>query len=326
MEREHRATTGHPLLAIVGATGTGKSELSLDIAERFISGGTPAEIVNADAMQLYRGMDIGTAKLPISERRGVPHHLFDVLDVHEEAAVAGYQERARTAVDEIRARGAVPIIVGGSGLYVSALIYDFRFPGTDPMIRASLEAELLELGPGTLYRRLAAFDEPTALRVGSQNGRRIVRALEVIAVTGEPNAAALPDEPVPWHPLAIVGLATNREILTARLDRRVERMWSDGLVDEVRGLLPQGLERGVTASRAIGYSQAIDEIHGRVQTEAAIEATQQLTRRYARRQVSWFRRYPKALWLDGALEGEATDAAALRVDAALAEWARHAEH
>ncbi|AMB58948.1 tRNA (adenosine(37)-N6)-dimethylallyltransferase MiaA [Microterricola viridarii] len=308
------------LIAVVGATGTGKSALSLDVAERLAADGIAAEIVNADAMQLYRGMDIGTAKLPLSERRGIPHHMFDVLEVRDEAAVAGYQEQARAVVDDIRGRGAVPIVVGGSGLYVSALVYDFRFPGTDPDIRAALEAELVELGPGLLYQRLAAFDQATALRVGSTNGRRIVRALEVIALTGEPNAAALPDEPVPWHPLAIIGLAAEREVLTARLDRRVEQMWAEGLLDEVRGLLPLGIESGVTASRAIGYTQAIDEIHGRVGQAEAIEITQQLTRRYARRQVSWFKRYPHALWLPSATEQDAPDAAAGRVDAVLATW------
>jgi tRNA dimethylallyltransferase len=311
---------GHALIAVVGATGTGKSALSLDIAERLAVDGVAAEIVNADAMQLYRGMDIGTAKLPLAERRGIPHHMFDVLHVRDEATVAGYQEQARAIVDDIRARGAVPIIVGGSGLYVSALVYDFRFPGTDPAIRASLEEELLALGTGTLYRRLAAFDEATALRIGSSNGRRIVRALEVIAVTGEPNAAALPDEPVPWHPLAIVGLAAERETLTVRLDRRVEQMWADGLLDEVRRLLPLGIEQGVTASRAIGYTQAIDEIHGRSSAAEAIEATQQLTRRYARRQVSWFKRYPHAQWLAAGIEGEGADAAEARADAALHAW------
>ncbi len=243
-----------------------------------------------------------------------------MLGVRDEATVAGYQEQARAIVDDIRARGAVPIIVGGSGLYVSALVYDFRFPGTDPAVRASLEEELLALGTGTLYRRLAAFDQETALRIGSSNGRRIVRALEVIAVTGEPNAAALPDEPVPWHPLAIVGLAAERETLTARLDRRVEQMWADGLIDEVRALLPLGLEHGVTASRAIGYTQAIDEIHGRSSAAEAIEVTQQLTRRYARRQVSWFKRYPHTHWLAAATEGDAADAAEARTDAALRAW------
>ncbi|PPL19271.1 tRNA (adenosine(37)-N6)-dimethylallyltransferase MiaA [Microterricola pindariensis] len=308
------------LIAVVGATGTGKSALSLDIAERLAADGIAAEIVNADAMQLYRGMDIGTAKLPPAERRGIPHHMFDVLGVRDEAAVAGYQEQARAVVDDIRARGAVPIVVGGSGLYVSAVVYDFRFPGTDPVIRAALEAELVELGPGLLYRRLAAFDQATALRVGSTNGRRIVRALEVIAITGEPNAAALPDEPEPWRPLAVIGLAAEREQLTARLDRRVEQMWADGLLDEVRALLPLGLEEGVTASRAIGYTQAIDEIHGRSTRAEAIEATQQLTRRYARRQVSWFKRYPHAHWLPAATEQDGSDAGAARVDAALSAW------
>ena len=188
------------IVAIVGPTGTGKSELSLDLAERLIDRGQPAEIVNADAMQLYRGMDIGTAKLPVDERRGIPHHLLDVLEVTDEATVANYQRDARGAIDEILARGAVPILVGGSGLYVSSVVFDFKFPGTDPELRAQLEAELLTGGPGLLYARLKEIDPVAASRIGSSNGRRLVRALEVIAITGEPHSAALPDEPVYWRP------------------------------------------------------------------------------------------------------------------------------
>ena len=255
-------------------------------------------MINADAMQLYRGMDIGTAKLPPGEWRGIPHHLFDVLDVTDEATVARYQPEARATIDEIQSRGAVPILVGGSGLYVSSVVFDFRFPGTDPELRARLEAELAERGPGMLFERLAQLDPAAATRIGSTNGRRIVRALEVAALTGEPVSGALPDAPVPWRPLTILGLAAPREELVARLDARVERMWADGLVGEVSALIPAGIERGVTASRAIGYAQALSQLHGELSEAEAIAATQQLTRRYARRQVSWFKRYPGIHWLD----------------------------
>jgi tRNA dimethylallyltransferase len=243
-------------------------------------------------------MDIGTAKLPLAERRGVPHHLLDVLDVTEDASVAAYQRAARDAVDEISARGAVALLVGGSGLYVSSVIHDFRFPGTDPELRAKLETELAERGPGVLHARLRAIDAETAASVDAQNGRRIVRALEVIELTGEPKAARLPDEPVPWRDHRIVHLRSERAHLVERLDARVLDMWQRGLVDEVRGLLPQGIERGVTARKAIGYAQALGELHGRMSRAEAIAETQQLTRTYARRQVGWFRRYREAITID----------------------------
>jgi len=286
------------LVAVVGATGTGKSDFALDLAEAVARAGRHAEIVNADAMQLYRGMDIGTAKLPIAARRGIPHHLLDVLEVTEEASVAAYQRDARAAVDRITADGGVAVLVGGSGLYVSSVIHDFRFPGTDPAVRARLEAELAERGPGLLYVRLREIDAETAAGVDAQNGRRIVRALEVIEVTGEPKAARLPDEPVPWRPHRIVHLRSERAALVARLDERVEQMWRDGLVDEVAQLVPRGLERGVTARKAIGYAQALAELQGRMPRAEAIAETQQLTRVYARRQVGWFKRYREAVVLD----------------------------
>ncbi|NYD66461.1 tRNA (adenosine(37)-N6)-dimethylallyltransferase MiaA [Agromyces atrinae] len=291
------------VVAVVGATGTGKSAFALDVAEEIARHGGRAEVVNADAMQLYRGMDIGTAKLAVGERRGVPHHLFDVLDVTEEASVARYQVEARAAIDAIIARGAVPILVGGSGLYVSSVLFDFQFPGTDAAVRARLEDELERLGPGILARRLADLDAETAAAIGSTNGRRIVRALEVIEITGEPAAARLPDEPLVWREHRTVMLTTPRDVLVDRLDRRVEAMWADGIIDEVRRLLPLGIERGVTASRAIGYRQAIDEIHGTVSRDEAIAETQRLTRRYARRQVGWFSRYREAALVDS---GDAT--------------------
>ncbi|MFC5792086.1 tRNA (adenosine(37)-N6)-dimethylallyltransferase MiaA [Agromyces tardus] len=298
------------LIAIVGATGTGKSRFALDLAHAFARAGRVAEVVNADAMQLYRGMDIGTAKLAPEEREGVPHHLLDVLEVTAEASVAAYQPAARAAIDDIVNRGGVALLVGGSGLYVSSVIHDFRFPGTDAAVRARLEQELAELGPGLLHRRLREIDPETAAGVDAQNGRRVVRALEVIEVTGEPKAARLPDEPVPWRAHRIVHLRSDRARLVDRLDARAAGMWAAGLVDEVRGLIPRGLERGVTARKAIGYAQALAEVHGRMTQADAIAETQQLTRTYARRQVGWFRRYAEATVVD------ADDAAATGAEVA----------
>ncbi len=286
------------LVAIVGPTGTGKSELSLDVAERLAERGQPVEIVNADAMQLYRGMDIGTAKLPVGDRRGIPHHLLDVLAVTDEATVANYQRDARAAIRDIVRRGAVPILVGGSGLYVSSVVYDFNFPGTDPELRAGLEADLAEQGPGALYARLKALDPGAAARIGASNARRLVRALEVIEITGAPHTAALPDEPVYWMPALTLGLRAPREELTPRLDARVEGMWAQGLLDEVESLIPAGIETGVTAGRAIGYAQALRQLHGTLSQAEAIEQTQQLTRKYARRQVSWFKRSAHTHWIE----------------------------
>lgn len=286
-----------PVVAVVGATGTGKSALSLDIADRLRADGRAAEIVNADAMQLYRGMDIGTAKLPESERRGVPHHMLDVLDVTAEATVAAYQEEARRVVGGILERGAVPILVGGSGLYVSSVLFDYDFPGTDPEIRQRLERELEATGPGMLHRRLREVDPVAAQRIGAHNGRRLVRALEVVEITG-PQPERATAEPRPWHPARILTLTLPREELVPRLDARVSGMWADGLVDEVAGLLPAGLADGVTASRAIGYAQAARQLAGELTEEQAVEETRALTRRYARRQVSWFGRYADAVRLE----------------------------
>ena len=311
-----RSAASPALIAIVGSTGTGKSELSLDLAERLIERGQPAEIVNADAMQLYRGMDIGTAKLTLAERRGIPHHLLDVLEVTAEATVSNYQTDARAAITEIIARGAVPILVGGSGLYVSSVVFDFRFPGTDPELRARLEAELIDIGPGLMYARLQAVDPQAAQSIGPSNGRRLVRALEIVELTGAPHLAALPDEPLYWRPSVLLGLRTPREQLTPRLDARVERMWAAGIVDEARVLLAGGIEDGVTASRAIGYAQALGQVHGTLSQAEAIAATQQLTRRYARRQVSWFKRYAHAYWIESDAADRVDDALS-RVDRAV---------
>lgn len=301
------------LVAIVGATGTGKSELSLDLAERLADAGTPAEIVNADAMQLYRGMDIGTAKLARGERRGIPHHLIDVLAPTEEASVARYQVEARAAIDDILTRGRVPILVGGSGLYVSSVLYDFRFPGTDDSIRSRLETELAEHGAGALFERLRERDPAAATAIGPHNGRRIVRALEVIELTGEPFGSGLPEESGTWRPNVTIGLRLDRERLVPRLDARVERMWASGLVNEVARLRSAGF--GATAARAIGYAQALAQLDGGLDEAAAIAQTQTLTRRYARRQVSWFSRSRDTLWLEADAPGRA-DAALAAVSSA----------
>ena len=294
------------IVTIVGATGTGKSGLSLDVAQALTATGQPAEIVNADAMQLYRGMNIGTAKLPVAERRGIPHHLLDVVDVTEEASVADFQVAARSAIDDILSRGAAAILVGGSGLYVSSVLFDFRFPGTDPSIRSALEDRLAAEGPGMLHRALKEKDPEAATAIGPHNGRRLVRALEVIEMTGEKFGSGLPDNQALWRPATIVGVQSPRDELVERLARRVETMWADGLVAEVEALLPLGLGRGVTASRAIGYAQAIAQLAGEITEAEAIESAAALTRKFARRQVSWFKRYPSPLWLEGGAEGNAS--------------------
>lgn len=283
---------------IVGATGTGKSAHSLELAERLRSESRAGEVVNADAMQLYRGMDIGTAKLKENERRGVPHHMFDVLDVTEEASVAWYQSAAREAISRIHERGNDAILVGGSGLYVSSVIFDFRFPPRDEALRAALEGELAQGGILPLLDRLRSLDPEAAESVDTKNPRRVVRALEVALLGGDAKTT-LPSEPVLWLPdTTIYGVRAPREQLVRRLDERVDNMWTDGLVDEVRALVPQGIERGKTASQAIGYAQALAQLRGELEEPEAIAQTKALTRRYARRQVSWFGRYPGVTWRD----------------------------
>jgi tRNA dimethylallyltransferase len=244
----------------------------------------------------------------------VPHHLLDVLDVTDEASVAAYQPAARAAIDDVIGRGGTAILVGGSGLYVSSVVFDFRFPARDEAVRARLEAELEGGGVRMLYDRLKAIDPHAAASIGQFNGRRLVRALEVVELTGEPVSGTLPDEPVLWRPTAIVRLGVQRERLVERLDARVERMWAEGLVDEVAGLVPRGLRDGVTASRAIGYAQALAQHDGTMTEADAIAEAQALTRRYARRQVSWFKRYPNALDVD-ALDAGALGAAAATLTA-----------
>lgn len=285
------------LWAIVGATGTGKSDLALDLAEVLRSRGNAAEIVNADAMQLYRGMDIGTAKLAPHDRRGIPHHLFDVREVQEEAAVAWYQPLARSVITDIQRRGADAILVGGSGLYVSSVVFDFAFPPRDPVIRERLERELESEGVGGMLDRLRKLDPATASRVDPKNARRVIRALEVLEQGSVTHGASLPEQPALWQAdTRLIGLHVDRGALVERLDARVDRMWQAGLVDEVQGLRREGLENGATAQRAIGYSQALAQIDDRLTQAEAIAETQALTRRYARRQVSWFKRYPGLTW------------------------------
>ncbi len=284
------------IVVIVGATGTGKSDLSLSVAEGLSAHGQAAEVVNADAMQLYRGMDVGTAKLSVGERRGIQHHMLDVLDPMDDANVADYQRDARAAIEAVERRGGVPILVGGSGLYVSSVIQDFRFPGTDPVVRARLEAELIELGRGLLYRRLHELDPEAAAAIGPSNGRRLVRALEVVEITGEPFGSGLPETTEPWRATVTIGLRAPRDELVVRLGDRVAQMWQHGLLDEARSLRASGI--GVTASRAIGYAQALAQLDGELTEAQAIGETAALTRRYARRQVGWFRRYRDVHWLD----------------------------
>ncbi len=284
---------GGRVVAVVGPTGVGKSALGIALAQRL--GG---EIVNADSMQLYRGMDIGTAKLPLTERQGVPHHLLDVWDVSQTATVAGYQTLARAAIAAIHGRGRVPVLVGGSGLYLRAVVDDLHFPGTDPTVRARLEDELHRLGPVLLHDRLRAVDPPSAARIQPQNGRRIVRALEVIELTGRPYSATLPSyESV--YDVTHIGLDMDVDVLDARLAERVSRMWAAGLVEEVISLLPAGLRNGVTASRALGYAQALSYVDGQTSAKDARADTARATRRFVRRQRSWFRPDPRIRWYDG---------------------------
>lgn len=282
-------------IAVVGPTATGKSDLALDLAERL-----DGEIVNIDAMQMYRGMDIGTAKLPVEERRGIPHHQLDVLEVTETATVAAYQERARADVEALLGAGRTPVIVGGSMMYFQALLDEWSFPATDPDVRRRFEERLAEIGPLALHRELAALDPAAGAKILTTDGRRIVRALEVVTLTGEPFAASAPAiGPARWD-TAIVALDRDTEELDDRIDLRTRRMFDGGLVDEVRALEARGLRDGVTAARAIGYAQVLAAFDGEYDLDQARELTFIGTRRYVRRQRSWFRRDPRVVWLDGA--------------------------
>jgi tRNA dimethylallyltransferase len=281
------------VIAVVGPTAAGKSALSLALAHEL-----DGEVVNADSMQLYRGLDIGTAKLTPAEREGVPHHVLDIWDVTEPASVAVYQALARAAIDDVLARGRTPLLVGGSGLYVRAVLEDFDFPGTDPRLRASLEAELARVGPAPLHARLAAADPGAAARILPSNGRRIVRALEVNALTGTTFTAELPP-PRPVYDALQLGVDLDIDDLDARIAARVDAMWTAGLVDETRELEQCGLRGGRTASRALGYQQVLSFLAGNGTEQAARDETVRATRRFVRRQRSWFRRDRRITWLDG---------------------------
>lgn len=281
-------------LAVVGPTASGKSDLALELAERL--GG---EIVNIDAMQLYRGMDIGTAKTPPAERRGIAHHQIDVLHVRDAASVAAYQSAARADVEAIRGRGRTPVIVGGSMMYVQALIDDWRFPETDPEVRARWEVRLEQVGAGALHEELRRADPAAAAQILPTDRRRIVRALEVVEITGRPFAASKPRIGAPRWGTLLLGIDRATDDLDGRIGARTRRMFAEGLVEEVRGLLDEGLREGVTARRAIGYAQVIAMLDGETDRERAEELTVVGTRRYVRRQRSWFRRDHRIMWLDG---------------------------
>ncbi|MBX6391024.1 MAG: tRNA (adenosine(37)-N6)-dimethylallyltransferase MiaA, partial [Frankia sp.] len=292
MGGDGRTAPAGRVVAIVGPTAAGKSDLAIEFAARLDGN---AEIINADSMQLYRGMDIGTAKVPPAERRGIPHHLLDIWDVTRTADVASYQAEARAVIDRLLAAGRTPVLVGGSGLYVRAVLDELEFPGTDPELRARLEAELAARGPAALHAELAARDPAAAAAILPSNGRRIVRALEVVTLTGG-FTARLPDHRSRYD---VVAIGVDRADLDERISVRVDRMWASGFVDEVRELDKVGLSQGRTASRALGYAQVLAWLRGELASEEeARAATVTATRRFARRQRSWFRRDTRVAWLD----------------------------
>lgn len=285
------------LVVVGGATGTGKSAAALDLAEAIRGRGRAVEIVNADAMQLYRGMDIGTAKLPEGERRGIRHRMLDVLDVTEDATVAWFQHRARLDIERVSAAGGVAILVGGTGLYIDAVVHRMEFPGTDPSIRARWEQELGARGPGALATRLREVDPDSAARIDPGDGRRLVRALEVWQLTGRPFSDFTAWANTPWRDYELLVLDEAQESLAPRLAARAAQMWRGGLLAETDGLARVGLTRGSTAGKAIGYAQALRCLDGEIGADEALEQTIAATIRYARRQRTWFRRYPGARWI-----------------------------
>ena len=282
---------------LVGPTAAGKSRLAVAVARRLTAAGSPAEVINADSMLVYRGMDIGTAKPSAAEQQVVRHHLIDIMDVRETATVADFQLRAREAIADCQARGAQAIVVGGSALYIRAIVDDFQFPGTDPVLRARLESDLAELGPKRLHQRLAGLDPAAAGQIVPENGRRIVRALEVVTLTGQPFTASLPARRYALPEVTQVGIDIDRPALDARIADRVNQMWRAGLVAEVRRLAAGGLRDGLTASRALGYRQVLAFLAGEIGEDEARELTITATRRFARRQDSWFRKDPRIVWL-----------------------------
>ncbi|MCA0307819.1 MAG: tRNA (adenosine(37)-N6)-dimethylallyltransferase MiaA [Actinobacteria bacterium] len=298
-----------PVVALNGPTASGKTAVAVELAHLLAASGIAAEVVNADSMLVYRGMDIGTAKPSVAERGGVPHHLIDIMDVTRSASVADFQALARAAIADCRSRGVVPLLAGGSALYVHAILDAFAFPGTDPQVRGRLEAELADLGAAELHRRLAAVAPGTAAGILPGNGRRIVRALEVIELTGS-FTSTLPGWEYALDDVVQFGLEVARDVLDARIEHRVHRMWADGLVEEVTGLVGAGLREGRTASRALGYRQVLQFLDGELSEEQAREATITGTRRFSRKQLSWFRRDPRIRWLPAG-EGSAGEMASV---------------
>lgn len=281
-----------PIVAVVGATAAGKTGLSLDLAE-ILTG----EVVNTDAMQVYRGMDVGTAKLPVDERRGITHHLVDTYEVTEPLSVAQFQAEARAVIASLRRRGVVPVLVGGSALYTRAVLDRFEFPGTDPTIRCRLESELAAVGPAAMHARLRKIDPDAAGRILVENGRRIVRALEVVELTGRPYSASLPTLEYADPASVQIGIDIDRPTLDRRIEQRVDQMFAAGFVAEVERLLTAGLAEGRTASRAIGYPEVSAYLAGELTLDEARERTVVATRRFARRQDSWFRKDPRITWV-----------------------------
>ena len=303
------------LIAVVGPTGAGKSALAISIAKHIIAKGGKAEILNCDSMQFYKGMDVGTAKLTIPEREGIEHHLFDFLEITDESTAAEYQQIARPLILDLQSRGVTPILVGGSMLYVAAVLNRFEFPARDEELRAKLEQDLIDHGPHEMHRRLKELDPIAASRIIPENGRRSVRAIEIVTLTGEPFAAALPEVPEDWQPVLEIGINGDRDNLRSRLETRVHKMWQQGLIEEVRGLEAKGIRAGKTSAVAIGYAQALQQIDGTMTEAEAIADTVRLTQKYARRQMSWFRRDKRIQWLDYQ-DAEATHKALDMVD----EW------
>jgi tRNA dimethylallyltransferase len=281
------------LIIVCGATATGKSDLAVEIAKEL-----GAEIINADSMQLYKGMDIGTAKLTLSERQGIEHHLLDAVDVKTDVTVSWYQDIARAKIDELRGAGKNVVVVGGTGFYIKAILDDLNFPETDPIVREKLNQEAQEIGGDAMHQRLAQLDPAASLAIPKENVRRVVRALEVIEITGKPFTAILPRADSTKYPDAMqFGLAMDRESLDIRIDSRVKKMWDLGFVDEVESIINQGALEGKTAQAAIGYAQIIRMKHGTMSEAEAIENTARATRQYARRQETWFSRDLRITWL-----------------------------
>jgi tRNA dimethylallyltransferase len=281
------------LIIICGATATGKSDLALAVAKEI-----NAEIVNADSMQVYKGMDIGTAKLPISERNEIPHHLLDLLEVTAEANVSWYQGLAREKIDQLLGAGKSVVVVGGTGLYIKAILDDLNFPDTDPIVRQQLTDEAQVVGNDQMHERLAKLDPAAALAIPKENIRRVIRALEVIQITGKPFTANLPRQASSKYPDAKqFGLVLDRENLDSKIDKRVENMWEKGFIREVMQLMTKGLEQATTAKMALGYSQIMNYLNGECDEVFAKEETKRVTRAYARRQETWFSRDDRIKWL-----------------------------